>query len=246
VGTAADQLRLTIWFFAFSGLIALMTVSASELRANGLLALLPGWIAGSMIFWLWTPRFLLHRKISFRSLLPGALLATFVVGGTIATSPLWIGPTLNQNGKAFGSFGVVIGLFAYVLIIVTISMVCAVFAPVWAEWRQGEKNRKTQGVEPTDVRSKPETAVRSDPTVPEGAPSGVDPAASTSSSGRALRRSRRQALVRATAAVRSTDPASVESALKDLGGRRRWLAPLVYAAGTVAVVFDGVLLLLRN
>jgi len=38
----------------------------------------------------------------------------------------------------------------------------------------------------------------------------------------------------------------VETALKDLGGRRRWLAPLVYAAGTVAVVFDGVLLLLRN
>ncbi len=50
----------------------------------------------------------------------------------------------------------------------------------------------------------------------------------------------------AIAAVRSTDPASVESALKDLGGRRRWLAPLVYAAGTVAIVFDGVLLLLRN
>jgi hypothetical protein len=46
--------------------------------------------------------------------------------------------------------------------------------------------------------------------------------------------------------VRSTHPATVESALKDLGGRRRWLAPVVYAAGTVAVVFDGVLLLLRN
>jgi membrane protein len=155
VGTAADQLRFTIWFFAFSGLIALMTVSASELRADGLLALLPAWIAGSMIFWLWTPRFLLHRRISFRSLLPGALLATFVVGGTIATSPLWIGPTLNQNGKAFGSFGVVIGLFAYVLILVTISMVCAVFAPVWAEWRQGERERERPGAEPADVRSEP-------------------------------------------------------------------------------------------
>jgi hypothetical protein len=59
-------------------------------------------------------------------------------------------------------------------------------------------------------------------------------------------RSRWQALAHATAAVRSTDPASVEAALKDLGGRRRRLAPLVYAAGTVAVVFDGVLLLLRN
>ena len=52
--------------------------------------------------------------------------------------------------------------------------------------------------------------------------------------------------MQATAAVRSTDPAQVETALKDLGGRRRWLAPLVYAAGTVAVVFDGVLVLLRN
>lgn len=46
--------------------------------------------------------------------------------------------------------------------------------------------------------------------------------------------------------MRSTDPAAVESALKDLGGRRRWFGPLAYAAGTVAVVFDGVLLLLRN
>ena len=59
--------------------------------------------------------------------------------------------------------------------------------------------------------------------------------------------SRWQALAHAIAAVRSTDPATVESALKDLAGRRRWLAPLVYAAGTVAAVFDGVvLLLLRN
>jgi membrane protein len=141
-GTAADQVLFTIWFFVFSGLIALMTVSASELRAAGWVALLPAWIGGSMVFWLWTPRFLLHRQISLRSLLPGALLATFVVGGTIATSPLWIGPTLNQNAKAFGAFGVVIGLFAYILIVVTISMVCAVFAPVWAEWRRGENDGK--------------------------------------------------------------------------------------------------------
>ena len=141
VGTAADQVRFTIWFFAFAGAIALLTVSASELRAAGWVALLPAWIAGSIVFWLWTPRFLLHREISVRSLLPGALLATFVVGGTIATSPLWIGPTLNQNGTAFGAFGVVIALFAYILIVVTISMVCAVFAPVWAEWRLSEHER---------------------------------------------------------------------------------------------------------
>ena len=110
-----------------------------------MLALLPVWIAGSILFWLWTPRFLLHREISRRSLLPGALLATFVIGGTIATAPLWIGPTLNQNAKAFGSFGVMLGLFAYILILITISMVCAVFAPVWAEWREAEQDRKAAG-----------------------------------------------------------------------------------------------------
>jgi uncharacterized BrkB/YihY/UPF0761 family membrane protein len=142
VGTAADQVLFTIWFFVFSGVLALMTVVASELRAAGLLALLPVWIASSVLFWLWTPRFLLHGKIPRRSLLPGALMATFVVGGTIATAPLWIGPTLNQNAKAFGSFGVMLGLFAYLLILITISMVCAVFAPVWAEWRQAEQERK--------------------------------------------------------------------------------------------------------
>ena len=145
VGTAADQVLFAIWFFVFSGVIALVTVFGSELTAAVLLALLPVWIVGSILFWLWTPRFLLHREISRRSLLPGALLATFGIGGTIATAPLWIGPTLNQNAKAFGSFGVMLGLFAYILILITISMVCAVFAPVWAEWRQAEQEQKAAG-----------------------------------------------------------------------------------------------------
>jgi uncharacterized BrkB/YihY/UPF0761 family membrane protein len=141
VGAPADQLLFACFFFVFSGLVGLMTVSASELRAQGWLAVLPLWIAGSLIFWLWTPRFLLRGAVPLRALLPGALLATFVVGGTIATSPLWIGPTINQNGKAFGAFGVVVAVLAYVLILVTISMVCAVFSPVWAEWRQGKSDR---------------------------------------------------------------------------------------------------------
>jgi hypothetical protein len=52
--------------------------------------------------------------------------------------------------------------------------------------------------------------------------------------------------VQAVAAVRSTEPARVESALEALARKGRWLKPLAYAAGTVAVVFDGVLLLIRH
>jgi hypothetical protein len=59
-------------------------------------------------------------------------------------------------------------------------------------------------------------------------------------------RPRLRALVGGIEAVRSTDPAQVESALAQLSGKRRWLRPLAYGAGTVAIVFDGVLLLLHN
>ena len=139
VGGVKDQLLFTIWFFVTAGLVALMTVSTANLHSDARIVLIPAWIAGSTVFWLWTPRFLLHRMIPLRSLLPGALLAAVVLGGTVATSPLWIGPTINQQARAFGSFGAVLALFAYILIVITISMACAVFSPVWAEWRQTER-----------------------------------------------------------------------------------------------------------
>src|SRR3954452_6240884 len=140
-GTAADQIRFTVWLFVFSGVMAAFVLTAAEIRGAGWIAMVAAWTAGSMAFWLWTPSYLLHRRISLRSLAPGALLAMIGVGGTVLTSPLWIGPTLNQNAKAFGAFGVFIAIFGYILIVVTISMVCAVFSPVWFEWRQGESER---------------------------------------------------------------------------------------------------------
>jgi uncharacterized BrkB/YihY/UPF0761 family membrane protein len=151
VGSAADQLRYTIWFFLISGLLAVIVRLGGRAPGQRLVIALPLWICGSIVFWLWTPRYLLHREVPLRSLLPGALLATFVLSGTIATSPLWIGPTINQNATAFGGFGAVIALFAYILIGTTLSMVCAVFAPVWAEWRDGENERKQSRAETLTV-----------------------------------------------------------------------------------------------
>ena len=60
------------------------------------------------------------------------------------------------------------------------------------------------------------------------------------------RRARWDAFAGAVRGVSEVDPAVVEGELERLGSRRRWLASLVYAAGTVAVVFRGVLLLLQN
>ena len=88
------------------------------------------------------PSLLLHRRIGLRALLPGALLASVVLGGAMATSPLFLAAPLNQNGKALGSFGVVLTTIGYVFIMITLSLVCAVFSPVWMHWRETEKRRR--------------------------------------------------------------------------------------------------------
>ena len=142
VGSAADQVLYAVFFFVFAAALALVLVAQSELGDTGRWAVLvPAWIVGSLAFWLGTPHFLLHRRISLRKLLPGALLATLVLGGTAAVSPLFLPPSLTANGKAFGSFGVSLTLVGYLFVMVTLSLVCAVFSPVWFEWRAGEKSR---------------------------------------------------------------------------------------------------------
>ena len=142
IRSAADQWLFTIFFFVLTGAIALVLAASAQLRDAGWLALVPAWVLGSTAFWLWVPRFLLHRKVGLRALLPGALLASVVLGGAAATSPLFLAAPLNANGKAFGSFGVVATIIASVFIMITMSMVCAVFSPVWADWRQTEKQRQ--------------------------------------------------------------------------------------------------------
>jgi membrane protein len=142
VGSAADQGLYAVFFFVFAGALALVIVAQSNLGDTGRWAVLvPVWLLGSLVFWLGVPRLLLHRKVGLRALLPGALLATIVLGGTAATSPLFLPATLTANGKAFGSFGIVLTVIGFVFVMITLSLVCAVFSPVWFEWREAERSR---------------------------------------------------------------------------------------------------------
>jgi membrane protein len=144
VGSLADQGLFALFFFLLSGAIAVALVGAARLRGAGLLVLLPAWLVASTAFWLLVPRMLLHRRVRLRALVPGALLASVVLGGAMATSPLFLAAPLNQNGKAFGSFGVVLTMIGYVFIMITLSLVCAVFSPVWAHWRNTEKRHRAR------------------------------------------------------------------------------------------------------
>ena len=139
VGSVADQGLFAVFFFLCVGAISVALVAGAQLRSTGWIVLIPAWLVASTAFWLLVPEMLLHRKIGLRALLPGALLATIVVGGTIATAPFFLPPSLNEYGKSFGSFGVVVTLIGYTFIVVTISLVCAVFSPVWMKWRETER-----------------------------------------------------------------------------------------------------------
>jgi membrane protein len=142
VRTLSDQARFTVWFFVLSGLLGLFIVFAGILTNAGWAAVVPVWLILSTGFWIWTPRYLLRGQIGVRPLLPGAILASLVIGGAIATSRFFLGPWLNSGGKHFGAFGVVVALLTWAFILATLSMVCAVFSPVWTDWRTGEKPRR--------------------------------------------------------------------------------------------------------
>jgi membrane protein len=141
VGSAVDQARFAIWFFVVSGAIGLYVLAAEHFSELGIGLLIIGWLAASTAFWIWTPLFFLHRTVSWRQLLPGALLTSITVGGATATSPLFLGGWLYTDGKYFGSFGVVMGLIGWAFVLVTMSMACIVFSPVWIEWRRTERER---------------------------------------------------------------------------------------------------------
>lgn len=144
VGSPADQARFAIWFFIASGAVGAYIVLAEHFKELGWILFIAAWLVASTVFWVWTPRFFMHRTISWLRLLPGALLASITIGGASATSPLFLGGWLHTDGKYFGSFGVVMGLIGWAFVLVTISMACIVFSPVWEEWRADEKRRATE------------------------------------------------------------------------------------------------------
>src|SRR5262249_51380304 len=106
VRTRSDPARFAVWFLVVSGLTGLYFVSAGPLKKGGWASAVPVYLVVSTSFWLWTPYYLLRGRIGLRQLLPGALLAALLLVGATATSPIFLGPWLNSNGRYFGPFGV--------------------------------------------------------------------------------------------------------------------------------------------
>lgn len=74
----------------------------------------------------------------------------------------------------------------------------------------------------------------------------VPPEAEPSGAARRGRSSRLRRLKVATVAVADAAPDAIESAVRQLGDSRRWLAPVAWAAGTIVLLIRGIKLLFLN
>jgi len=136
-GTLTDQWRFALWFIVATSLLGLWISEESLASTLGTELLVPAWIAILAAFWLWTPWFLMHREIAARRLVPGALLAAAAYAVALSVSQLLVGRWVNENGHFFGSFGVALALLLWGQLFAGISLACAVFPPVYIEWRRG-------------------------------------------------------------------------------------------------------------
>jgi uncharacterized BrkB/YihY/UPF0761 family membrane protein len=139
VGVLTDQWRFAVFFVVSTALLGLQVSEESVLSPLGRELLIPLWLVVLVGFWLWTPWFLLHRRVGPRRLLPGAALVAISYTIAMTISEFLVGSWVNENGHFFGPFGVALALLAWGQVLGGIWLGCAVFSPVYAEWRAGWK-----------------------------------------------------------------------------------------------------------
>jgi membrane protein len=137
-GVVTDQLRYAMSLLVLLGVLLVFLAQSKFLEGRPswiAWALTPFWIAVVVGYLVWLPRLLLHNRVSVRDVLPGALLATAALVGMRIISSFLLVRWLVWYSKYYGSFGVVMALFFWLLIAMTILVVAAALSPAVAEHR---------------------------------------------------------------------------------------------------------------
>jgi membrane protein len=130
-----ENVRYFIWLTVLVLGGALYVIELALLKGAGSSsewAFAPVWIAGLVVFLTWTPVFLLHRQITWREALPGALLTSAGLLGVRLVSSIVFTNWLNWYGKYYGGIGIAIALLFWIALITTVIIVGSAFAPAYA------------------------------------------------------------------------------------------------------------------
>lgn len=142
-------------------------------------------LAGSVLFWWWTPHLLLGGRVGWRALLPGSVLTGGVLGALIWLSPLIMPAFVASTEWEFGPIGTVFVVMLWLMIVGSVVILGAIVGEVIARDRRvmawaRPPAPQLQPAAGSPARGKPDGASPSGPGPP--AASGPDGAESRGSS----------------------------------------------------------------
>jgi membrane protein len=95
----------------------------------------PFWILGIVAFLTWTPVFLLHRQVTWRDALPGAVATTVGLAGIRLLSSIIFTNWLNWYAEYYGGIGIAIAALFWLALITSVFIAGAAFAPAYLAHR---------------------------------------------------------------------------------------------------------------
>jgi membrane protein len=136
---ATDHGLYATVLLALYGLILLLLVQLNELKGSPfwvgwLLAL--GWAALLVLFFTWTPWLLLHKQISRRDLLPGAVLTAIGLVALMFISSVVMQFWVDLYARDYGGLGVVLALYFWIAFSSFAIVAAASLAPALAQRHQ--------------------------------------------------------------------------------------------------------------
>ena len=145
---ATDHGLYAAVLLALYGLIVLLLFQLSELKgapswAGKVLAL--GWAGLLVFFFTWVPSLLLHRQVSRRDLLPGAVLTAVGLVVITIVSRYVIEPWVNLYAKDYGGLGVVLAIYFWIAFYSFVIVGAASLAPALAQRRNAADDKALTG-----------------------------------------------------------------------------------------------------
>ena len=134
-----DQAVYTAVLLGLYGLLLLLLVQLTELRGSpdwvgNTLTL--GWVCLLVVYFVWAPRQLTHKRLRPRDLLPGAVLTAFGLVALMLISSYVMEFLVNLYARDYGGFGVVLAIYFWVLFSSGIIVWAASLSPALAERRK--------------------------------------------------------------------------------------------------------------
>jgi membrane protein len=103
--------------------------------------LIPVWVLVLFYYFVWMPRMLLHKRVSRRDVVPGAVFTLLGLVGLRLLSALLFKHWLVWYSKYYGSLGIVMALFFWIMLYASLLVLAAALAPTLAHRRDLRQSR---------------------------------------------------------------------------------------------------------